>query len=136
MVETTKGNPGHDNKSVLALLKDGEIGLPEAIERAEVSLGQGLALIPGGKGLIALFEGAAGIGGQAADVPLTIAAKAIEAPVDAFFVAKLGPFGAVASEAFNTAFEESVSELKAFIDLKAAEFKASVDKGAASRTAA
>jgi hypothetical protein len=121
---------GHQNRSVLAMLLAKEIDVPEAIERAEVALGQGLALIPGGQALINLFEDAAGAGQASEQTALTAFVKVAEAPMDAFLAAALpGTEGQTVEADANAVLDQAETQINAWVALQVATFKANLTKG-------
>jgi hypothetical protein len=117
------------NMSILDALLRKKISPTQALALTETWAGQKLAQVPGGQFVEGLINDLAGAGSEAAQAPLVAVTKAIEAPVDTFLAAKLGPDGAQAAEDFNAAVDAQANALIGFIQLQASNLKQNLALG-------
>jgi hypothetical protein len=110
------------NMSILDALLRKKISPTQALALTETWAGQKLAQVPGGQFVEGLINDLAG-------APLVAVTKAIEAPVDTFLAAKLGPDGAQAAEDFNAAVDAQANALIGFIQLQASNLKQNLALG-------
>ena len=116
--------------SILDAVLKRRITPAQGLALAETWAGRELKQIPGGQFLEGLLNDLAGAGADAADAPIVAVAKAIEAPVDAFLAAGLGPNAGQAAADFNAAVDAQANALIAFIQLQASNLKQNLALGA------
>lgn len=117
------------NMSILDAVLKRRITPAQGLALAETWAGQKLAQVPGGQFLESLLDDLAGAGAQAAQAPIVTVARAIEAPVDAFLAAGLGPNAGQAAADFNAAVDAQANALIAFIQLQASNLKQNLALG-------
>lgn len=117
------------NMSILDAVLKRRITPAQGLALAETWAGQELKQIPGGQFIEGLLNGLAGAGANAAEVPLVAVTRAIEAPVDAFLAATLGPNAGQATADANAAVEVQANALIAFIQLQASNLKQNLALG-------
>jgi hypothetical protein len=117
------------NMSILDAVLKRRITPAQGLALAETWAGQELKQIPGGQFVEGLLNDLAGAGVHAADAPIVAVTKAIEAPIDGFLAATLGPSAGQAAADFNAAVDAQANALIAFIQLQASNLKQNLALG-------